>query len=433
VTAVGSDAALRDAAIALLRANDTGGFVKPARHQYPHLWNWDAAFIAIGLRHVDPAWARREIDALLAAQWRDGMIPHIVYPTGASDYFPTPDYWRTDALPHGGDVASSGLTQPPLLATAIRMLWEADPAPDTAAWVARIYPKLLASHRWWRDARDPDGSGLVAIVHPWESGTDNSARWDAALRAITDPTPPPYARGDRRHVHAEERPEAGDYDRYMHLIGVYRAWRWEPKRMHAEAPFLIADVLTNAILLRADDDLAAIGRRLGADVTELEGWRSRGLRALRGLWDDARGLYLDVDLRHGTRPDANTWVTFAPWFAGSSDAAIDARLVDGQLLRDGGFSGGRYRVPTVAFDDAAFEPRRYWRGPIWINANWLVAEGLRRIGRVDVAREIERDTLDLVRGAGFVEYFDPRDGSACGARDFSWSAALTLDLLAHAR
>ena len=147
-----ADAALRDAAIALLHANDTGGFVKPARHQYPHLWNWDAAFIAIGLRHVDPGWARREIDALLAAQWRDGMIPHIVYPTGASDYFPTPDYWRTSGLTHGGDVASSGITQPPVLATAVRMLLEAHPDAETNAFVARAYPKLLAWHRWWRNA-----------------------------------------------------------------------------------------------------------------------------------------------------------------------------------------------------------------------------------------------------------------------------------------
>ena len=428
-----ADAALRDAAIALLHANDTGGFVKPARHQYPHLWNWDAAFIAIGLRHVDPGWARREIDALLAAQWRDGMIPHIVYPTGASDYFPTPDYWRTSGLTHGGDVASSGITQPPVLATAVRMLLEAHPDAETNAFVARAYPKLLAWHRWWRNARDPHGSGLVAILHPWESGTDNSARWDAALQAITDPTPPPYTRGDRRHVSAAERPLPGDYDRYMHLIGVYRDLGWEPARLYEQAPFLIADVLTNAILLRADADLIALGHHLGRNVTEIEAFRTRGVRAMRErLWDDARGAYLDVDLRSGARPEANTWVTFAPWFAGVSDPAIDARLLEGALLRAGGFSGARYRVPTVALDDPAFEPRRYWRGPIWINANWLIAQGLRSIGRVDLAREIERDALDLVRGSGFVEYFDPRDGSACGARDFSWSAALTLDFLAAA-
>lgn len=428
------DAELRAAAVALLRVNDTGRFVKPARQQYPHVWNWDAAFVAIGLRHVDPAWARREVAALLDAQWRDGMVPHIVYPAGPSDYFPTPDFWRTEGLPRAGTVPSSGLTQPPVLATAVRLLWDASPDDTTAAFVADAYPKLLAWHRWWREARDPEGSGLVAIVHPWESGTDNAPRWNGPLAALGTPAPPPYRRKDQRHVAADERPRADDYDRFMHLIGRYRDWGWDPARLWADAPFLVADVLTNAVLLRADADLIEIARRLGERSDELEAWRAAGLRAVRErLWHEGRGLYLDVDLRTGARPSANTWVTFAPWFAGVQDEAADDRLVRDQLLRPGGFAGARYGLPTVALDDPSFEPRRYWCGPVWINANWLVARGLRQLGRHDLADAVARDGLELTRGAGFVEYHDPRDGSACGARDFSWSAALAIDLLADPR
>src|SRR3989337_2310861 len=80
---------------AALRGNDAGVFTKPGPRQYPHQWNWDSAVIALGLAHFDLDRALAEIRALLRGQWRDGMLPHILYPTGASDYFPDPDFWQT--------------------------------------------------------------------------------------------------------------------------------------------------------------------------------------------------------------------------------------------------------------------------------------------------------------------------------------------------
>ena len=427
------DEALARAALALLHENDVGAFIKPARHQYPHQWNWDAALIAVGLRHVDPALARREIRVLLDAQWRNGMVPHIVYPTGASDYFPTPDFWRTAGLAHGGPIASSGLTQPPVLATALRLLLEAVPDEPTLALARDAFPRILAWHRWLRTARDPEGTGLVAIVHPWESGTDDSPRWAAPLAALGTPRPPPYERRDQRHVRADERPHPDEYARFMDLIGRYRDDGWDDGALWERAPFLVQDVLFNAILVRADDDLAALARRLGEPTAEIDAWRLRARVAFdERLWDEARGRYLDIDLRTGGRPVANTWVTFAPFFAGVVDGARAERLIDEGLRATGRFATGgdiRYALPTVAADDPAFEPRRYWRGPVWINANWLLARGLRAAGHRDLADALARDALELARRSGFVEYYDPRDGSACGAQGFSWSAALVLDLL----
>jgi hypothetical protein len=46
------DADLWTAAAAVLRANDVGGWTKPAPRLYPHQWSWDSAFIAIGLAHL---------------------------------------------------------------------------------------------------------------------------------------------------------------------------------------------------------------------------------------------------------------------------------------------------------------------------------------------------------------------------------------------
>ena len=77
----------------------------------------------------------------------------------------------------------------------------------------------------------------------------------------------------------------------------------------------------------------------------------------------------------------------------------------------------------------AFDPRRYWRGPVWVNVNWFFIRGLEHAGLLAEANELRRMTLELVGRSGFFEYYDPRSGEPLGVSDFSWSAALTLDLL----
>src|ERR1041385_7072317 len=88
---------LRDAALAVLRENDLGGWTKPAPRLYPHQWSWDSAFIAIGLVHVDPLRGVHELETLFAAQWADGRVPHIVFNKEAAnaDYFPDPAWWAS--------------------------------------------------------------------------------------------------------------------------------------------------------------------------------------------------------------------------------------------------------------------------------------------------------------------------------------------------
>jgi glucosylglycerate hydrolase len=107
---------LWDAALAVLRQNDLGGWTKPAPRLYPHQWSWDSAFIAIGLAHVDVDRAMRELEVLFAAQWRDGRVPHIVFNPEAQDYFPGADLWNTAALTDAAPRApqTSGLIQPPV-------------------------------------------------------------------------------------------------------------------------------------------------------------------------------------------------------------------------------------------------------------------------------------------------------------------------------
>ena len=422
---------LRTQAIDTLRTNDTGVFVKPSSGQYPHQWNWDAAFIAIGLGYVDMARARAEVYSLLQGQWEDGMVPHILYHHGASDYFPTPDFWRTEGKEP--NFLTSGLTQPPVLATAVRHLHErAEDEEASLEFLREVYPKLLAWHRWLFRARDPDNTGLVAILHPWESGTDNSTRWAGPMQNLIPVDTPPFERRDKQHVKADERPVEGDYERFMYLIGFYRDRGWDASTLWDEAPFLIQDTLFNSILYRANEDLRALALELGEATDEIEEWLERMRGGFESLWDEDAGLYFDKDLRTGELIKENTCAALSPLYAGFLDDARAGRLV-GHLLEPREYAPDthtRFYLPSASKASPLFEPRRYWRGPVWLNINWLLWKGLLRHGYAELAGQVREDSLELVLRSGFVEYYDPRDGSACGARHFSWSAALTLDFLA---
>src|ERR1700745_3938279 len=78
----------------ILRDNSTGLITKASPRLYPHQWSWDAGFNAIGLAVVDLPRARVELDSLFAGQWRNGMLPHIVFDSAATGYFPGPDHWQ---------------------------------------------------------------------------------------------------------------------------------------------------------------------------------------------------------------------------------------------------------------------------------------------------------------------------------------------------
>jgi len=415
---------------AVLRANNAGAFTQPGPRQYPHQWNWDSAVVALGLSHFDLPRALAEIRSLIGGQWRDGMIPHVVYHTGPSDYFPDPGFWQIENSPNAPGVATSGITQPPILATIVRRIHAHTPI---SGFLRQAYPSLLHWHRWLHTARDVDGSGLACLIHPWESGTDDSPRWLRAMACITPIDLPAYRRGDTAHVAPGERPHDTDYERFVHLIDVFRRARYDPSALLARSPFLVQDVLFNSILYRADDDLRALAVELGEPTGEIDHWqRSLRERFDARFWDEARGLYFDYDMRVGAPIAVNTAMAFMPLYAGLASDIQAHRLIYEHWLNPVEYAPDdvvRHQITTTSKAEPAWEARRYWRGPVWIILNWLLADGLRRYGFNDLAEALRRDSLELITRSGFREYYDPRDGSGCGSTDFSWSAALAIELL----
>jgi glycogen debranching enzyme len=412
-------------AVEVLRRNDTGAFVKPAPRVYPFQWNWDSALIAIGLACFDPERGRQEIRSLLRGSWSDGMVPHIVFHPQEVAYSPGPEIWGSAECPGSPAVATSGITQPPVLATAVRALHEAEP---DQAFLEEVLPAIDAWHTWLARARSFDDSGLVAIVHPWESA-DNAPRFDAALARI-DPHALSFTRTDRRHLDAAERPSDLEYGRYMAIVDRLRERGYRPASVD-EAPFAYVDLCFNSVLAVAEADLAWLMQQAGAGGERAAAGAARLNDALARLWDERAAAYRERDL-HGDEACTDSVADVFPLYAGVPDEGQARRMFAESLWaaeRFGPSPDAPWAVTTVAKASPAYDPRRYWRGPVWININWFLVRGLERCGLEAEAAELRRLTLRLVQASGFAEYYHPATGEPLGSAEFSWSAALTLDLL----
>ncbi len=106
-------------AIDVIKKNDRGGFTVPTNRLYPHQWNWDSAFIALGYSNFNLDYSFKEIETLISGQWDDGMIPHILFHIKDLNY--TPNYKAWDC---GKKISSSGITQPPILVSILRIIFE---------------------------------------------------------------------------------------------------------------------------------------------------------------------------------------------------------------------------------------------------------------------------------------------------------------------
>ncbi len=432
-------------ATGILRRNGIKSWTKPAPTLYPHQWSWDSAFIALGLAHVDNQRATSELETLFNSQWATGKVPHIVFNPDAPprSYFPDAERWSSSALSEDAPASShtSGLCQPPVHAIAVLRIWETSRSKDerhverARRFLGANYPRLFAWHRYLASARDPEGSGLVTIYHPWESGTDNSPRWDLALEAVEVGKMPRYERQDLNHVDdPSERPTDEEYARYLWLVELIKRIRSDERTLYETHPFLVKDVLFSAILVAANEALLEIAEVVDAPEDERAGisaWIKRGRGGIESSWSSELGLCLDRDLRQDAMLPARTIAGFAPLVAGAW-RRLDSLLL---TLYSPDFLGhpSLYKPlpPSASPSEARFHPRSYWRGPVWPVLSWLMWRSLVRVGEVEHAEALRREALEELAQGGFAEYFEPFTGEPLGADDQSWTAAVTLDWLAH--
>ncbi|WP_299655241.1 trehalase family glycosidase [uncultured Jannaschia sp.] len=411
----------------ILRGNDRGSYTVPTHGLYPFQWNWDSCLTALGLAHFDEARSWTEIDTLFDHQWEDGFVPHIIFHEADDGYFPGPDVWQT-----GRDVPTTGITQPPVAGFAVRRLFDRARDTDLARRrAADLLPRIARWHDWFYRCRDPQGTGLVAIIHPWESGRDNSIDWDAALAAVPTDGVMSFTRKDIQHANPDHRPTQAQYERYIWLVQHFRSLDWDHAKLHDASPFRVVDPGFNAILIRSCLDLAAMADTLGqGDIARsARAQAQKGLTALESLWNDAHGQYLCHDRAANTTVDSPSVGGLLPAFApipAARSKAIVARLeVIGKR--------SEYLVASHDPDSAEFESLRYWRGPVWLIVNYMIADGLRTAGEDAMADRIVAESLHLIEQSGFAEYYDPMDGTPCGGGSFTWTAAMVVEFLTKGR
>ncbi|MCQ2377741.1 MAG: hypothetical protein MJ016_00820 [Victivallaceae bacterium] len=292
----------------------------------------------------------------------------------------------------------SKITQPPVLGYGIAKILEKD---DDTDFLAEVYPRNRAFLDWCAAFRDLDGDGLLEYAvadRPFcrcdESGMDNSPRFDA--------------------------------------------------------PGRLAAVDFNAFYARECQLMARFARRLGLadDAGEYE-VRAEKINELinRRLWNETAGLYCDFDTTEQKPSDVLSSAGFLPLVSGAPDAAKTARMA--ALLDDPRKFGTPLPLPSVARDSEKYVPDM-WRGPVWININYMVAEGFADRGYENTARRIVSATRNAIEKyfrlyGSFYEYYDADDqippqkllrkGSNDAfsvfhqpLRDYGWTAALYADI-----
>jgi putative isomerase len=269
------------------------------------------------------------------------------------------------------------VTKPPLLAWAAWKLHEID---HDVEFLNELYEPIVRWNRWWFEQNDVDGNGLCEYLHPYSSGLDDSPLWDDGVPV-----------------------ESPDLNTYLCL----------QQEALSRIAFAIGEAADGAQWAQRADAQAA--------------------RMLRWMWDEDAGLFWAKRPTHDARVNVRTPFNLYPLITGRLPEHVTRRLV--AHLTDENEFWSRYPLPTVALNDPKFDPLTMWRGPTWVNVNYLMIEGLQRTGYTDLARELRRRTLDLLcLHDDIYEYYQPQTGAVPpkAASIFGWSSAVFIDLAIQA-
>ena len=406
----------------LLLGNRKDGYTLPTNNKlYPAQWNWDSAFIALGYSHFNLDFSITEIETLLDGQWDDGMVPHILFHEKDTSYFPNHTTWKC-----GKNIPSSGITQPPVLAIVLKKIIENNKFNDDQdTRIFKILKKIKKYHEWFIKFRDPNKTGLVSILHPWESGYDNSPIWDEPMSNILVDKDLNYQRRDLEVSNSDERPLKKDYDRYVTIRDQFRDVNYNPNKLYELSIFNVVDVGFNSLFLKANKDLVKLLKKFKLNYDELDFFISKSESEIIKLYNYDSDEFVSKDLNTNKDIIIPSITNYFILIADLKNDKLNKKIINN--LKNHNLNK-KYIFSTIKPDHQTFEEKRYWRGPVWINCNWLIYEGIKNKDK-EYSIKIKNETISLIENKGFHEYYSCNDGSVMGANNFSWSAALYLDLV----
>ncbi len=405
----------------ILIGNRKRGYTLPTNNKlYPAQWNWDSAFIALGYSYFNLNFALKEIKTLLDGQWKDGMVPHILFHNTKTNYYPNHTAWNC-----GNKVRSSGITQPPVLASILKQIIDKNKiSQKQKKEIKKFIIKIKKSHEWFFKNRDPKNTGLVSILHPWESGYDNSSLWDGPMSKVEIEKNIQYKRADNKVVNPEHRPLNIDYDRYVTIKNDLRKKKYNPKKIFNTALFNVVDIGFNSIFLKANKDLIILLKKFNLDSSKIINYVKLTERNILRFFDKKKGTFFSFDLRNKKKILVPSITNYLVLFADINNHKINDVLIKNLKKHN---VKEKYFFSSIKPSHKSFEEKRYWRGPVWVNCNWFIFKGL--INKDEkYSKKIKKSTIRLVEKKGFHEYYSCKNGKPMGANNFSWSAALYLDL-----
>ena len=304
------------------------------------------------------------------------------------------------------------------------------------AFLDRRWDDLVRWHRWLAEARDQKSRGRVTLYHGWESGMDNSPRWDSAYANVIPGNVPEYQREDNTIVtDASQRPSDIEYDRYLWLLEEMKSARYDDELLPKVMSFAVEDVFVSAILSVACTVLAEIGedyKRPHADVRDLYAWAERFRAGVVETTDERTGAARDYDVRAeqvDRHRDGRAVRAAAVRRAAARQGAGAAAAAGGTAVLRA--SGSEVRADPVDVAGVARLPvqREYWRGPVWPVMTWLFSWAFARRGWAERSLMLRREGLRQASDGTFAEYYEPFTGEPLGSMQQSWTAAAVLDWL----
>ncbi|MGA7369095.1 MAG: hypothetical protein WBX01_08195 [Nitrososphaeraceae archaeon] len=460
-----------------LDGNWVGDFTIPSATLYPHQWSWDSTFIAIGNSYLNTKKAMQELNFLFDAQWKNGMVPHIVFNEKEKTYFPAAKFYDITRSPNAPKhIGTSGMTQPPVHAIACYYIYKnarknGEQESEVIKFLNNMFPKLVRFHRYLMTERDPEKSGTITILHPWESGLDDSPIWDDALSKIKIERLLKFKRLDVIAVEGAKDTIPSDdmYNKFIYMIELMKEFNYDEQVMYKEFPFKIKAIIFSSILYVANKYLLKIADVIDESnyTDEIKEWLSRtqqnfykyffpalqpitsitststisapnngggGVRVgsdvpRLGMTEDY--LFFNYDIVNKDWIKKKTISSLVPIYTGlipQDDIELFVKwITHSHWCGEGKCSTPA--LPSTDLEESYFKKVTYWRGPIWVNTNWLIYLGLLKYGYHDIAQNIKQGILDLVSKSGFREYYNPFTGEGLGGKSFSWTAALVIDMI----
>ncbi len=323
------------------------------------LWNWDSVFHAVTVSRYDGELAKGCIDGFAMFQKESGLLPDVIHPDGS---------------------IMDNYSKPPVFAWGVLTVFQAT---GDREFLRRNYDRAVKYEGFWRKDRFDRGLFFYSAqqepekddyLHPrWESGWDNSARWDVAPIVELYPI-----------------------DLNCYMVMYYRSMA------------KMAEIL--------GEDSGIFQEREAALVREIE----------TRLYSEELCAYVDRNRKTGEYSTVLSPASFMPLYIGTASPERAAAMEKHARDRNKFYPG----MPTVAYDDPGYD-NDYWRGPTWLNVAFFAVKGLADYGFADTANEIREYLLDMCYDGlpCIYENYDSKTRLGRCNKNFSWSSAFIIEFI----